>query len=175
MIYELSDYLNPIFLENTRKYQTTYKREDVVLYNPRKGFKFTKKLISRMKDVKWVALQGMTHDEMSDIMLRAKVYIDFGNHPGKDRIPREAAISGCCIVTGKDGSAFYQEDVDIPARYKFDKHYDDINHVIQAIYSLLENYEEHIGEYQIYRRKIEEEPMKFQLQVDILKGLLMNG
>lgn len=29
-------------------------------------------------------------------MRKAKVYIDFGFHPGKDRIPREAVMCGAC-------------------------------------------------------------------------------
>ena len=33
-------------------------------------------------------LIGMTTEEMRSCMSKSKVYIDFGNHPGKDRIPR---------------------------------------------------------------------------------------
>lgn len=54
-------------------------------------------------------------------MSKSKVYIDFGNHPGKDRIPREAAISGCIVITGKRGAAAFAEDVCIPETYKFDE------------------------------------------------------
>ena len=44
------------------------------------------------QDLRWVPLIGMTTEEMRSCMSKSKVYIDFGNHPGKDRIPREAAI-----------------------------------------------------------------------------------
>ena len=53
-------------------------------------------------------------------MMESKVYIDFGNHLGKDRIPREVA-SGCCIITGKTGADKYKEDVYIGEKFKFDE------------------------------------------------------
>ena len=33
-----------------------------------------------------------------------QVYIDFGHHPGQDRLPREAVQCGCVVITGTRGS-----------------------------------------------------------------------
>jgi len=43
-----------------------------------------------------------------------KLYVDFGKHPGKDRMPREAAVHGCCIITGRRGAAGNPFDIPIP-------------------------------------------------------------
>ncbi|MGC8677909.1 MAG: hypothetical protein ACP5UF_06830 [Hydrogenobaculum sp.] len=75
----------------------------------------------------------MTRDQVIETLQKAKVYIDFGNHPGKDRIPREAAILGCCVITGKRGSATFFEDVPIPEEYKFEERYQDFNYYRQVI------------------------------------------
>ena len=171
-IHMLSDYINPVFIDNARRNMKKYKRENLVLYNPRKGFKFTKKLMKKMKEVKWIPLQGFSREEMSDIMLKAKVYVDFGNHPGKDRIPREAAISGCCIVTGKDGSAFYQKDVNIPEEYKFDKTDDNIPQIVHTIYRLINNYDGSIDEFDEYRCQIEHEEKYFYEQIKSIARLM---
>ncbi|WP_216074700.1 hypothetical protein, partial [Acinetobacter baumannii] len=48
----------------------------------------------------------------------AKVYIDFGEHPGKDRLPREAAMMGTVVVVGMRGAAAFDEDVTLPPAYK---------------------------------------------------------
>jgi len=97
-------------------------REDIVLYNPKKGIEFTKRLMSReYPSCRWVALQGMTAEQVSNLMRQAKLYIDFGNHPGRDRMPREAAISGCCILTGRQGSAGNDRDIPTPDFYKVDE------------------------------------------------------
>ena len=93
----LSDYVNDIYLAGEEA-ALREKKEDVVLYNPKKGAAFTKALREMAQDLRWVPLIGMTTEEMRSCMSKSKVYIDFGNHPGKDRIPREAAISGCIVL-----------------------------------------------------------------------------
>lgn len=69
----------------------------------KKGIKFTKKLIDKSIGIKWIPIENMTTQQVKSLLGNSKVYVDFGNHPGKDRFPREAAIMGCCVITGKRG------------------------------------------------------------------------
>ena len=46
-------------------------------------------------------------------------YIDFGPHPGMDRLPREAALAGCVVITNCEGAANFQEDLPLPSEFKF--------------------------------------------------------
>ena len=157
-IYYLSDYLNINFL----KTQTDLsKKENIVAYNPVKGFAFTKKIIKSAKDIKFVPLINMSREEVIKTLQRAKVYIDFGNHPGKDRIPREAAILGCCVITGRRGSAAFFEDVPIPDEYKFDDKEENIPKIIEKIKDCFENFEERYKDFDYYRQVIKNEPQKF--------------
>jgi hypothetical protein len=157
-IFYLSDYLNEEFL----KTQTDLsQKENIVAYNPKKGFAFTRKIISSAKDIKFIPLINMTRDEVIKTLQRAKVYIDFGNHPGKDRIPREAAILGCCVITGKRGSAAFYEDVPIPNEYKFDDIEENIPAIVDKIKDCFENFEERYKDFKYYRQVIKEEPKKF--------------
>ena len=88
--------------------------------------------------------------------------MDFGNHPGKDRIPREAAISGCCVITGRQGAAAFYEDVPIPDRYKFDDLKDiDVESVKACILDIFQNYDERIKDFEEYRNMIRGEKEKF--------------
>jgi hypothetical protein len=156
--YYLSDYLNKNFLE----IQTDLSnKEDIVAYNPAKGFAFTRKIISSAKDIKFTPLINMTRDEVIKTLQRAKVYIDFGNHSGKDRIPREAAILGCCVITGKRGSAAFFEDVPIPNEYKFEDKEENIPKIIEKIKDCFENFEERYKDFEYYRNIIKNEPKKF--------------
>lgn len=159
-ILYLSDYINDVYIENSSKIDLN-KKDDIVLYNPKKGFEFTRKLIEQGKDIHWVAIQGMTTEEVQDLMRRSKVYIDFGNHPGKDRIPREAAMSFCCVITGKRGSAAFSEDVPIPEMYKFDDNDKQINNIIKLICSCVKNYDSRINDFTEYRQFILGEKQKF--------------
>lgn len=46
-------------------------------------------------------------------------YIDFGPHPGMDRLPREAALAGCVVITNREGAANFDDDVPLPSEFKF--------------------------------------------------------
>ena len=37
--------------------------------------------------------------------------VDLGHHPGKDRLPREAALAGCVTVVGRAGAAVFADEV----------------------------------------------------------------
>jgi hypothetical protein len=157
-LYYLSGYLNEDFL----KTQTDLsKKENIVAYNPKKGFSFTQKIISSAKDIKFVPLINMSREEVIKTLQRAKVYIDFGNHPGKDRLPREAAILGCCVITGKRGSAAFFEDVPIPDEYKFEDKEENIPKIIKKIKDCFENFEKRYKDFEYYRQVIKNEPQKF--------------
>lgn len=163
-IMYLSDYLNQDFLNNV---DISNKKENIVLYNPKKGWEFTKKIIDKAEDITWVPLIGLTRNQMIDYLKRAKVYIDFGNHPGKDRIPREACVCRCIVITGRRGSANYYDDVPINENYKFEDTEDNIDEIINCIKDSFENYDEKIQDFDLYRKYIYAEKEKFE--VDVMK------
>ena len=113
----------------------------------------------------WVPIVNMTNEEVVDLLKTSKVYIDFGNHPGKDRFPREAAYCGCCNITGKTGSANYFEDVKIKDSYKFDDLEKSIPSIIRTIESCLEDFEKHQKEFDVYRSMIKDEKSSFEKDV----------
>jgi len=158
IIYYLSDYINEDFLA---KPFSIKEKENIVVYNYRKGYSFTKHIINSAPDIKFIPLLNMTRFQVIEVLRRAKVYIDFGNHPGKDRPPREAAISGCCVITGKRGSAAFFEDVPIPDGYKFDDRKENIPKIVEKIKDCLENYNERYKDFANYREIIKKEPEKF--------------
>ena len=164
-IYYLSDYLNNVFIEES-KCNTKFEKKNNVLYNPKKGYEFTKKIIDMSEGLNWVPLENLKPEEMSKLMMESKVYIDFGNHPGKDRIPREAAISGCCIITGKRGSAKYKEDVYIEDEFKFNDSEENIDSIISKINYLIENYENETKKFDLYRDRISKEEIVFEKDID---------
>lgn len=165
-MFYLSDYINDIYIKDFDK----NKKEDIVIYNPKKGWDFTAKLIERGKEIKWIPIQNMTNQEVRELMQRAKVYIDFGNHPGKDRIPREAAMSGCCVFTNKKGSAAYKLDVPILNKYKYDDMDENIDLILKEIKNCFENYLTCIEEFQDYREFISIEKNKFCEDVKSIFG-----
>lgn len=154
----LSDFLNREFFSR----QINHQREDYVLYNPLKGYDFTKKLIALEPDLNWIPLEKMTPSQVADLLGKSKVYIDFGHHPGKDRFPREAALMGCCVITGKRGSAKFAEDVFIPEEFKFDEFHTAPQLILDKINLCLNNYASESSKFISYVKKIKTEEECFE-------------
>lgn len=165
----LTDYINKEYTERYSAIDIT-KKENYVIYNPRKGKLFTNKIIKSCPNILFVPLQGMTNSQVIECMEKAKVYIDFGPHPGKDRMPREAAMMKCCIITGKRGSAAY-EDVPIKEKYKFEDNPSNIKSIKKAIENVLENYDIVVQDFQQYCDWIAKEEERFDKEIDDIFGL----
>ena len=172
-ILEVSDYLGEDFFTEEVPLDSS-KRKLNVLYNPRKGLDFTNKLIAFSPNLNWIPIEKMSPAEVSHLMLESRVYIDFGNHPGKDRMPREAAIMGCCIVTGRNGSAGYYEDVPIMDQYKFECNIADIPAICSCIEKLVNEYDTYISDFAYYRFFIQTEKKKFETSVKGLFSILQD-
>ena len=166
----LKDYINTDHIKPVNK----LGRENIVLYNPKKGFEFTRKLIAQSPDIDWRPIQGMTRSQLISLMAKSKVYIDFGNHPGKDRLPRECAMNGLCVITGSRGSARYFEDVWLENKYKFDEHKAKKEDIISRIREVLKNYENAIDDFAFYRHRIALEKEEFENQLAELFKLESN-
>lgn len=158
----LTDYLNETHLKDVDE---NINRENIIAYNPKKGEKYSNKLISRYPGYKFIPIKNMTAIEVRKLLERSKVYIDFGDHPGKDRFPREAVMAGCCVVTGRRGSAANKVDVPVPSCYKLDesaKSFEkDFQNVIENIF---QDYEKCYADFEDYKIKISAEFSVFKEQ-----------
>ena len=157
-IFYLSDYINDAFLN--AKIDSSIKK-DLVAYNPVKGYKFTRKIINHAKDINFTSIKGLNRTGVIEKLKSTKVYIDFGNHPGKDRIPREAAILGNCIITNRSGAANYYADISIPDEYKFEEKSENINLIIKKINECISQYKDKNKDFKEYRKIIKSSKSQF--------------
>lgn len=165
-IYRLTDYLNYDFLSNAEE---KLIKEDLIAYNPKKLGRIGEILISELKNkYNLVAIENLTREEVIKKLGTTKIYIDFGNHPGKDRIPREASILGNVILTGKLGSANNNYDVSIPDTYKFRDRLQSIPKILNHIESIIHDYNYHYLQQSSYRNKILNEKNIFDYELKII-------
>lgn len=146
-------------------------RIDQVLYNPAKGMEHTAQIRRRLPDIRFVALQGMTQTMILDAGLKSKLYIDFGHHPGKDRLPREMAVLGAAVMTGSDNVA--SSDIDVPiGKLKMQRGDDgkyDYDEIADCIRAVLDTYPQSFKDLKGYRNVIRQERQVF---FDQVQGLL---
>ena len=157
----LSDYINLELVGNVDA-----PKKDIVLYNPAKGYEFTKKIMEAMPNVKFVALKGLNREQLRELLETSKLYIDFGHFSGKDRLPREAVSNGCCIITGRLGASFFFEDVPLEDEYKFDVNIQNIPAIVSEIRYILNNYEKCKSDFDFYRHRIMKEQEVFYNEIE---------
>lgn len=162
-VFMLSDYISDNYV-----YEEGLCRQNFVAYFPRKGYEIVKELIKDSPDICWKPIENMTSDQVKDLLCHSKVYVDFGGFPGKDRVPREAAMCGCCVITGTRGASAFQEDVPIKSSYKFENPLLDKEKIVMLIRDCMENYDDHILDFHEYRQIIQSEKAKFSAQVSKL-------
>lgn len=155
----LSDYLHQSFLE----LQTNLAiKKPWVAYNPKKGKHFTRSLIKSMPDVTFVKLENMSRIEMVVALQQCKLYIDFGQHPGKDRIPREAAVLGCCVLVNRKGAAGNKVDLPFDDAYKLPEK---VELVAGKVREVLANFEAHQKNFNSYIADIKQQEQRFEAEL----------
>lgn len=165
-IHYLSDYIDDSFLADATGEERS-RKEDIILYNPKKMGRLTRLLLDTHLARRAVPLQGMSQEELINVMRKAKLYLDFGAHPGKDRLPRETAICGCCVITGLRGSASNGQDVPIPYAYKIP---DDagIDELTTTIEHVLRDYDDVRRDFDEYRGFIKSEHDAFKADLKLV-------
>ena len=158
----VTDYLNDEYMNA----DLSKPRKRQIVYNPKKGLEVTKRIMAELPDEKFIPIENMTVAEIKSLMEESMLYIDFGNHPGKDRIPREAAMCGCCVITNREGSAAYYEDVSIPEPYRnyvaLSDYVNFFAFVADRIRYVLNNYDLCVNDFDVYRENIRREKTQFK-------------
>lgn len=143
------------YKEETRNGLISYNyRDNVILYNPAKSGKYVKKLSEKNKDLVFKPLCKMNQVQLITEYKKAKVYIDFGPFPGAERMPKEAVLFGCEIITGRNGASGFYGDVPIPDEFKFASDKKNLDAVSDKIRELLNDYEGHLHYFDEYKHMV---------------------
>ena len=154
-----STYLGDYLSKYHKPFKNDSVKEDWIAYNPSKSSHFVSRLSKKFPHLVFKPIAGLTPDGVSSLLNSCKIYLDFGRHPGKDRLPREAALAGCCIITGTRGSARNDTDIPIPHMYKFSDKvtYENLKSVEELIVKAFGNYEIMRADFDNYRLVISNE------------------
>ena len=160
-IYPLSDYVV------VEKAQQESKRDEIALVE-RKLDNRLKPLVEALKSqFKVTVISGLSRFRLGKLLARTKVFIDFGSHPGKDRLPREAAINGNVILTSSFGASSNHIDVPISTKYKVSAA-TSIKEISALLDQCLASHTQCLPDFQLYREGIQKEKNVFFIEVDSL-------
>lgn len=158
--------VEPISLDFLRISNTDLptEREDLVLYNPAKPSKIMKELLERGK-FKYVPLKGFTPEGLAEMYKKAKLYVDFGEFGGPERMPKEAVYYGCNILVANHNAAANDFDVAIPQKYKVDDN-ETAEQIEKRIDDMLANYEVQNVDFLPFKQKVEGLEGNFMSQLE---------
>ena len=162
--YYLNDFIRKEFFEAAKNISLKNK-QNIICYNPVKSSSFMKRIIDSNPSIKFVPLYNYSIQEIIKILSRSKIYLDFGYHPGVDGLPREAAILKNCIITNREGSAFYSEAVPINEKYKFEEKKKNLIQIKTLISKIFENFEGELQNFDEYVDILEKEESIFKSRV----------
>ena len=147
--------VEPISLDFLRMDNSDFstKRENIVLYNPAKPSKIMGDLLERAR-FKYVPLKGFTPDGLAEMYKEAKLYVDFGDFGGPERMPKEAVYFGCNILVANHNAASNDFDVAIPQKYKVDDN-ETAEQIEYRIADMLQNYEKQKMDFLPFKLKVE--------------------
>lgn len=151
-VYYLVEPISKDFLELGPS-NLTKNRKNAVAYNPAKKSITMKKLLKRA-EFSFIPIKNMTPNQIANTFNTVKLYVDFGEFGGPERMPKEAVYNGCTILVADHNAASNDFDVAIPQKYKI-KNYKNINMVSLKIKEMLENYENNIVDFIPFKQKIE--------------------
>ena len=160
----LKDYIREEYFDAAKKISIQDKK-NIICYNPKKSSTFMKKIIGNNPNLKFVPLIGYDMNKIIEILSESKIYMDFGFHPGVDHLPREAAILKNCILTNKEGSAYYQDAVPINIDFKFDEKRKNLSIIRDKIIYIFNNFESELDFFESYRKRLQDEENIFKKQV----------
>ena len=143
-------------------------KENIICYNPIKATDFIKNFIKNNKKFKFIPLTNLSPNEIKLNLSKSKIYMDFGSHPGRDKLPREAVIFDNCIITNKRGSAENPFDIPIDDDFKFNENISDNLKLYKKINDIFDNYVEINKRFQSYREIVFDEKKNFINQIKVI-------
>lgn len=167
--------LNPIRNEFYNKEANLNSRTETILFGPK-----TPKLLVLfarifLKEFKIIQLRHIPFKKVYKLMSKSLVFAEFGNNPGRDRMPREAAMLGCIVFMNTRGSNALKEDYNIDNQYKIIDKLINYPHIIKEIRKAAQNYKIQISDFDQFRKQLKNEKANFDNEVKSVFSKLLDS
>lgn len=126
--------------------------------------------VSRLRDflpstIEWIAIERMSHAEVQGVLERSDIYLDLGHQPGKDRLPREAALLGAVSVIAMAGAGANSFDWPLPRDHKVHVRGDIARNAAQVITNVLTDVPLHFERQASFRDGLTREKRTFEREL----------
>lgn len=137
-------------------------RSKTILFGPKMPNSIINKVAKTAKGFECIRLKRLNPETLSELYQKAMLFVELGNFSGRDRMPREAVLSGCVIISSTNGSAAHYNDLQLPEYYKINTHKPCLTELINKIAAVTANYSYHYGQMQTYIDYLNYEKNEFE-------------
>jgi hypothetical protein len=139
---------------------------NLVLYNGAKGKWKIPDLQALLPDVDFMPIQGLTFDEVCQLLSRAALYVEIGHLPGRDRLAREAANYGTPTVLLARGAGYCWNDFPLGEKYRIPYTTDWASHMAPVIREVLNDPSEILLAQEYFRDWVGGETARYNQAMD---------
>lgn len=145
-------------------------KKDLIVFNPKKGAQLAQLYKKLNPNNNYFAIENLTEQEVIKSLDSAKIYIDFGHFPGKDRIPREALARGCVIFIHNQNCGSDYDSFPINDYFRFNERDIENGTLQNKVNQALNNFEDISKQQNDAREQLYHEYSKFSKQIHNLFG-----
>ena len=142
------------------------KDPNLVVYNGAKGQWKINDLRNRLPHATFVPLENMSFHEVCETLARASLYVELGHMPGRDRLPREAALYGTPTVMLARGAGYCWSDFPLGVKYRIPYTIDWADKMAPVITAVLNDPTEITATQSSFRDWVEDEPRRYHESLD---------
>lgn len=166
----LYDYTSSCYSECNPQDYSSQKTVDFAFF-PKKGKQLADKFLQTgAQDLSRIAIEGMNQSQVKQALASSRLYVDFGHHPGKDRVPREAACMGNILFLHDQGAASFFEDHPLHSDYIFTSLDVHNGSLLSKVQQVLSDPDLHFKRQAQYRHRVKMEREEFDWQVKAIFG-----
>ena len=154
------------------KHQNKPEARKYITVNGNKGLEKIKIFQELLPDIEIKLLKNMSKTEAMRTLSNSTLYIDLGHQPGKDRLPREAALLNVPVMLVLEGAAKNSKDFPISQEYKFE--WGKIHSEVNFIRETFRDSSAAIKNQYDFKKTVENERTKFKSEVQELIDLIKN-
>ena len=169
-IYHIGDFISPTLAKLHNSIDFKHKK-NIIVYNGATSSQIIPQLIKKFPKATWTAIQDSQAVDAPKLLADAKIYLDFGDFPTYEMMPRRAALLGCVVITGKHGAAANDIDINIPADFKFDDTEKNLHEIEKKIRAVLADHKSAYDKQKNFLKKILGEQKKFNRNVAMTLGI----
>jgi len=166
---------NPIRDEFYLKKNDINLRKNIILFGPKthKLLVFFARVF--LKGYRIIQLRHIPFQKVYQLMSESLIFAEFGNNPGRDRMPREATMLGCIVFMNTRGSSALKEDYNIYNHYKIVDKLLNYPVIIKRIKKAAKNYKTQISDFNQFREQLKNEKVIFDREVKNIFSKLLDG